>query len=162
MHELRAKSQLAFSTGSLSISVTQEVFTYPLTREQLMEELSHFVEYWCGQGVRTCSVLFGFAWGNDYYSDDVWREEVLPLRELEAKVNEVESSGIGSLGFDDLFIKIDSLEFHFCNDSDIHIAFGERRPAVEHFHLRWTELGYNPRERHKREPYDQGKSERDA
>jgi len=43
------------------------VLTYPLSNLQVWEELQHLVEFYAAKGISRCSVLFGFAWGNDYY-----------------------------------------------------------------------------------------------
>ena len=45
----------------------REIVTSPIERKQLHEELDFMVQYFLEKGVTTCTVLFGFAWGNDYY-----------------------------------------------------------------------------------------------
>jgi hypothetical protein len=54
----------------------------------------------------------------------------------------------GELGQDDLFLKFPTLnlEFHFCNDSDIHIYFDEGSEVVEVFYSRWKLRGFSPAE----------------
>jgi hypothetical protein len=124
----------------------REILTYPILKAQVHDELAYFVEYFSDKGDQTCEVLFGFAWGNEYYPANEWLYEQVNLSHLIWKVDEVEKSGIGSLGRDDLFIKIAELEFRFCNDSDIHIYFEESNEDVEYYYARWKQLGYQPAE----------------
>jgi hypothetical protein len=140
----------------------REVLTYPLSKQQLREELRHFVEFFSDKGNATCCVLFGSAWGNDYYPSNEWLEETVALGHLIAKVEEVEAAGHGTLGTDDLFLKVSGLEFLFCNDSDIHISFVEHQPDIEHFYQRWKELGFKPAEWLKNERHGPGERVRDA
>ena len=124
----------------------REILTYAITQEQMNDELSFVSKYFYEKGVNKCEVLFGFAWGNDYYPGNEWQEEEIGFLNLVSKVREVEASGIGKLGKDDLFIKVSGLEFRFCNDSDIHIYFNEPNDDVEFFYSRWKEMGYQPAE----------------
>lgn len=125
----------------------REILTHPLERKQLQEELVFMVQYFLVKEVSTCKVLFGFAWGNEYYTGNEWFEEEIQLDKLAEKVQEVEASGIGVLGKDDLFVKVSGLEFHFCNDSDIHIYFSEQNNSdIEFYYDRWKRLGYQPAE----------------
>ena len=110
------------------------------------DELSFMVEYLSNKGIDKCSVLFGFAWGNDYYPGKEWFDEEIELKNLVKKVKDVEASGIGKIGRDDLFVKVSGLEFRFCNDSDVHIYFTESNNDIEYFYSRWKELGYKPAE----------------
>jgi hypothetical protein len=140
----------------------REVLTHPLTEPQLQEELRHFVEFYSAQGIAACNVLFGSAWGNEYYPTKDWLEEQVSLRDLIAKVKQVEVSGYGRLGSDDLFLKLPGLEFLFCNDSDIHIAFSDSHPDIEYFFQRWKKLGFKPAEWLKAERHGPGEKVRDA
>ena len=124
----------------------REVLTYPLNKQQIHDELSHFVEYFSSKGLGSCSVLFGSGWGNDYYPGKIWPREDIPLADLVAKVRHVEASGIGALGTDDLFLELPEIEFLFCNDSDVHIFFDATNADVEFFYQRWKQLRYNPAE----------------
>ena len=124
----------------------REILTYPISTEQMNEELSFMVEYFSNKVIDKCSVLFGFAWGNNYYPGNEWFDEEIELRNLIQKVNDVEASGIGAIGRDDLFIKISGLEFRFCNDSDVHIYFSKHNDDIEFYYARWKQLGYQPAE----------------
>jgi len=119
-----------------------------LTRElsvsDLRSELGYIAEYLSSNGHNTGLVLFGFAWGNDYYETSSWEEETIPLTELSAKVKTVESQDIGSLGSDDLFLKVGGIEVHFCHHSDIHLSFESPDTVTEHFFDRWKSQGFEP------------------
>jgi hypothetical protein len=83
----------------------------PIQPEQAYEELANLVEVFAARGYRTCTVVFGFAWGNEYYGNSPdWNEVALPLTALVQKVRDVEASGTGRLGHDDLFVRVDSLD----------------------------------------------------
>ncbi len=124
----------------------REILTYPISTEQMNDELTFMVEYFSNKGIDKCSVLFGFAWGNDYYPGNEWYDEEIELKDLIQKVKNVEASGIGAIGRDDLFIKISGVEFRFCNDSDVHIYFSEHNDDIEFYYTRWKQLGYQPAE----------------
>lgn len=124
----------------------REILTYPVTAEQMNNELSFMVEYFSNKGIEKCSVLFGFAWGNDYYPGNEWLDEEIELKSLIQKVKEVEASNIGTIGKDDLFVKVQELEFRFCHDSDVHIYFLNHNDDIEFYYSRWKQLGYQPTE----------------
>ena len=124
----------------------REILTYPIAKEQVQNELSFFVKYFSKKGLLSCKILFGSSWGNEYYPSNEWSYQEIEVSQLVQKVKEVETSGIGALSKDDLFIKINSLEFLFCNDSDVHIYFTEANDEIEFFYARWKQLNYRPAE----------------
>lgn len=124
----------------------REILTYQITTKQLKEELSFMVEYFSKKGIEKCTILFGYAWGIEYYPGNDWPDEEIELKNIISKVSEIESSGIGGLGKDDFFVKLSGLEFRFCNDSDVHIYFSEPSDDIEFYYSRWKELGYKPAE----------------
>ena len=127
----------------------RELLTYPLSNIELRTELAFILQHLLEYGFTECKVLFGYAWGIAYYPDDLWVSEVLPVSSVLGKVEEVERSGIGRLGCDDLYIEFPSFSFLFCNDSDLHLLFSEGDLFVEFFFTRWEHLGYKPSEWHK-------------
>jgi hypothetical protein len=134
----------------------REICTCPLMKEFLQKELDYIVWYFTEKGIITCHILFGFAWGMNYYPGSEWLSENIALEELKNLVAKVENTGIGQLGQDDLFIQFPNLEFKFCNDSDVHIYFEEHSPDIEFFYSRWKELGYQPLEWIKNEKHGSG------
>ncbi|MGZ5011395.1 MAG: hypothetical protein ACXV74_10590 [Methylobacter sp.] len=127
--------------------MTRQIITSVLDGKRLKDELEFMIQYFHEKGVDYCSVLFGFAWGNEYYRENDWSEEKIALAHLAEKVREVDAKGLGALGRDDLFVKVAGLEFQFCHESDLHIHFIEvRNDDVEFFYARWQDLGYEPSE----------------
>jgi hypothetical protein len=127
--------------------MARQVLTSTLDRGRLETELDEVVRYFREKDVESCRVLFGFAWGNEYYPGREWNEEKIDLVQLRRKVDEVEARGIGSLGNDDLFMKLAGLEFRFCHECDVHIHFtAPSNDHVEAFFARWQKLGYEPTE----------------
>ena len=133
-------------TTRWAYKMEREILTYPIEEEQVKNEFSFFIEYFLLKGMHTCDVLFGYAWGNEYYPSNKWDYQEINLSELAKKVNEVETTGIGSLSNDDLFVKINDLEFRFCHDSDVHIYFSKSNEDVEFYYSRWKQLAYQPAE----------------
>lgn len=89
-------------------------------------------------------------------------EETIDLAGLEEKVRDVEVKGIGSLGRDDLFVKVADLKFRFCNDCDVHIYFSNLGDSdVENFYVRWKQKGYKPAEWVKNQENGPGERVRD-
>ena len=126
----------------------KEILTYPLSKEQIDKELAFFAQYFIESGHKEFEILFGYAWGNEYYDTNEWNYETIEIEQLVNKVTSLEAKGFGVLGCDDLFIKIpgQSFDFRFCNDSDIHISFKESNSIIEDFYNRWKALGYSPAE----------------
>ena len=124
----------------------REIRTHPLTAEQVRGELRYFVEYFRGIGKEDWEILFGYAWGTEYYPGNEWAYESIELVDLERKVSEVESSGTGVLSRDDLFVRTEGLEFRFCHESDLHISFDQSTADVENFYDRWASLDFHPTE----------------
>lgn len=130
--------------------MTREILTHPITAGQLREELEFFAQYFRNLGLEDCEALFGFAWGNKYYPTAEWKAVRLPLQSLVDEVQRVETAKLGALGSDDLFVSLPALnlEFHFCNDSDLHLSFPEPTDITEYFYQRWKERGFSPAEWH--------------
>jgi hypothetical protein len=127
--------------------MSRQILTSVLDREALERELDKIVRYFSERSVNSCRVLFGFAWGNAYYPGATWEDEEVQFSDLRRKVGEVETSGIGALGSDDLFVKVEDVEIQFCHDSDLHIHFDQQGNAhAEAFFSRWQALGYSPAE----------------
>ena len=113
-------------------------------------------------GHAKASVLFGWAWGNEYYSTDEWQSEKIELEKLSGKVRGVEDSGIGRFGADDLFVEIKGHEFTFCLESDVHLEYEVGSEITEALWQRWSKLGYSPAEYMKNEENGPGKLIRGA
>jgi len=121
------------------------IITSELDPAALRAELSYVAEYFAARAQVSCKVLFGFAWGNEYYVGD-WIAEEIRLDSVAAKTRQVEDSGLGCIGRDDLYVTVSGLEFQFCHESDLHLRFDEPNDAVEHFFSRWGGLGFRPTE----------------
>jgi hypothetical protein len=125
-----------------------EILTHPIEREKIIAELTFFADYFIKLGYEHCELLFGCAWGIHYYETNSWEYETVSLGTLLEKIFSVEARGLGKLGNDDLFIKVQGIpiEFRFCNDSDIHILFDTPSEVTEYFYGRWQSFGYLPAE----------------
>lgn len=121
------------------------IVTSELDPDLLRAELSYVANYFAARAHVMCSVLFGFAWGNEYYVGD-WVAEEIALDSVAAKARELEASRLGRLGRDDLYVTVAGLEFQFCHESDLHLRFDESDDTVEHFFSRWGGLGFAPTE----------------
>ena len=122
----------------------QELLTFPMDHERLREEFEFVIGYMISQRHTTCRILFGYAWGNDYYPGDRWDFESVSTADVVALVSEVESRGKEKLGSNDLFVEFPEWTFRFCNDSDIHMQFRELSPTVDFFRDRWERIGFRP------------------
>lgn len=130
----------------------RELLTCIMHDEQMRREFAFVVDHMNRIGQTTCGILFGYAWGNDYYPGDRWDFETIPTDSVVTKVEEVESRGIGKLGSNDLFLEFPGWTFRFCNNSDIHMVFAEDSPVVEFYRSRWERLGLRPAIWPSREP----------
>jgi hypothetical protein len=73
----------------------REVLTYPLEPTQVREELGFVLEYFRALGYRSCEVLFGWSWGNDYYLSNEWTYATHELEGVIVEVERVERAGLG-------------------------------------------------------------------
>jgi len=128
-----------------------EITTRSLSNASIWEELSFVSKSMQKLGHDRCLVLFGFAWGDEYYESNVWKEEEIPFANLVEKVKHVRQSGIGNLGWDDLFLRIPDprMEFRFCNDSDIHLSYEQPNDVIEFFYESWKSKDFCPVRREK-------------
>ena len=124
----------------------REILTHPVTAAQLEEELSFLVDHFRGLGYESCLAAFGGAWAIDYYSVGTSGDGPMPIETLPGEVLRASASGWGGLGANDLFISVPPLplQFRFCNDSDLHLAFESPCDLADFFRRRWEALGYNP------------------
>lgn len=123
------------------------ILTSEMSAEQLREELGFLVQFFRLRGHTECSVLFGYAWGIEYYREQEWYDITLPLCRLEDEVRRLEAEGLGYIGHDDLMVAFPPVdaEFRFCHDADIHLEFDESSEVIESFHERWALRGYAPK-----------------
>lgn len=128
--------------------MSREIITNPITPAQMHEELAFFIQFFMQLGREQCEVIFGFAWGNEYYPGREWSVITIPLVGLAEELRRVEAAELGRLGDDDLFVSVPPLplEFHFCHESDLHITFSEPGEITEHFYQRWKSRGFAPAE----------------
>ena len=135
--------------GALGLaSVRREILTYPQNQAVIRNELIYLIAQLEDAGIQQCQVLFGFAWGNRYYSSERWEAKEWPVTQLMVEVERVESLNLGTLGQDDLFITVSGLplEFHYCHESDIHIYFDHPHEWIERFYSRWKVHHFRPAE----------------
>lgn len=126
--------------------MNRELLTFPLSHTQLRDELAYTLDYLGRCDFTSCQLLFGYAWGLEYYLGNDWEEESLALHAVLEKVSAVEAQGLGSLGMDNLHLVFPGFSFRFCDESDIHLSFSADSPLIEHFFARWQRLGYQPAE----------------
>lgn len=126
----------------------REILTHPIPKPAIWEELNFLLQRLQELGHDDCLVRFGYGWADDYYSGAEWKEINLSGAQLLAEVRRMEAAEFGKLGTDDLFVRAPRLgvEFHFCNDSDIHIKFDQPNDVAEFFYKRWKEKGFTPAE----------------
>lgn len=128
--------------------MNREIVTSVIGADLVRAELSFFARHFQESGQKTCGVLFGFAWGNDYYPGNEWDHVNIPLAKLVEEVERVESLGWGRVGADDLFVTLDELavELRFCHEADLHLTFQAGAELGEFYFERWSALGFKPSE----------------
>ena len=124
----------------------REIITGILEEDRIRQELRYLIDYFSERGHESCEILFGFAWGNDYYPGNEWPPVSVTFLNLESTISDVEQRNIGRLSTDDLFLTVDGLEFLFCHESDIHLSFETATPVIEHFYERWRMQEFQPSE----------------
>lgn len=111
-------------------------------------ELAFLVQHLQQVGYEYCEVLFGFAWGNDYYPTSKWDYVRFPVAGLTGEVERVEAAGMGCLGADDLFVLLpdSGVKFCFCHENDLHLSSISTDGVHAFFFRRWLEMGFVPSE----------------
>lgn len=127
----------------------QEIITTVIGRDALRAELVFLTASLPAWGISECSVLFGFAWGNEYYPGNTWDYIRLPAEAVQGEVERVEAIGSGSLGDDDLFVFLPEFgtEFRFCHEEDLHLSYDAPSDLSVFFLRRWSDKGFGPQVR---------------
>lgn len=128
--------------------MVREIVTRPITASQLGEELVFVVQFFRGLGHGSCRVAFGGPWAIEVYADATAGDGLMPIEALPDAVLRASAAGRGGLGANDLFVMVPPwpLQFRFCNDSDLHLAFEEPCHLADVFRRRWNALGYHAAE----------------
>jgi len=124
----------------------REILTYPISKAAMWQELEFLVDTLVQLDQLELKASFGFAWAEEFHAG--WNEITVSGPELLSEVRRMEASEKGELGFNDLFIRLPQLavEFHYCNDSDIHLTFDQPSDFTESFYSRWKARGFTPAE----------------
>lgn len=117
--------------------------TLYLSPQQVREELQALLDAARAIGIERCTVVFGFAWGNDYYPGNRWTPVELSLGDLRREVTHAESLGWGPLTDNDLTLEFPPHvdQFLFCHENDIHVHTTRKGPLFEAMNERWIKLG---------------------
>lgn len=99
--------------------------------EEFREQLGSFVDFLVKEDIPRISVVFGFAWGNEL-GDGQWSPEIIESVRLLDRIREVEDSGVGKFGDDEIIIEVpgDSVNVTFCHERDIHLKYTESTELV--------------------------------
>jgi hypothetical protein len=127
----------------------REIAIHEVTDIVLDSELKYLADYFRGLGYEQCRLLFGWHWGMEFYSTNEWYYLDIALVALQPKVLEVQASGVGCIGGDDLLISVPPVdcEFCFCHHNGIHLSFESSSEVTAHFFERWRSAKLSPIER---------------
>jgi hypothetical protein len=87
-------------------------------------------------------VLVSFGWDNNLPIAEMWKDQVVPTREVIAFVERSERSGISVVGESDIFVASEGFLFTLCHEGDAHVAGSSQ--LVDRLIQRWRSLGYEP------------------
>jgi hypothetical protein len=114
--------------------------TRPLSREELLQELAHACTSLAASGVDVADVSFG--WDSNLDIDEMWKDQAVEVRGIEAFLLQAESAGIVTLGKSDVFVAASSFCLTLCHEGDAHVS-GEAAVVAE-IVRRWVAVGYEP------------------
>jgi hypothetical protein len=100
---------------------------HDLDRQTIYRFLSAVVDILRSEKVNEVSVVFGFAWANDF---NMWKSMLVLTDDLIPLVEFVESRGHGSLSQDDLTVKLPMLTIELCHDGGVHVRFDSKSELV--------------------------------
>ncbi len=109
-----------------------ELVGIPKNRDEVRDEFMRFIDRINLEKIETVEILFGWAWGNEIYKEPEWNYLVLSSKDVLAKVLQIEKDGLGRLGYDDLFVKVQnySCEILFCHEGDIHLISSSKNSYI--------------------------------
>jgi hypothetical protein len=114
--------------------------THPLSREQMLAEVSELCAKLALAGIERASVSFG--WDSNIPIDEMWIDKQVAVSELASYLCKAEVTGAIQIGKSDVFIKSEEIEFVLCHESDLHVR--GTHSLVAEIQRRWFNLGYEP------------------
>jgi hypothetical protein len=123
--------------------MSYEIVGKPESIRVVREDFESFIHLLEAKNIPHLKVLFGFAWGNYIYEKD-WLEMTLSPKELRERVQQAELNKDGTIGNDDLFIKVDEFFYErlYCHEADIHLSSEAPNEFTEREKSRWLEKGW--------------------
>lgn len=119
-----------------------EYYTRPLDRSLLLAELAAVCDALSLTSVVDVSVSFG--WNSNLPIDQMWKDKIVPVKDLLSFITSSETSGVIQVGKADIFIDAPEFVFTLGHESDAQVNGGSN--MVQEFARRWETLGYSPRE----------------
>jgi hypothetical protein len=119
-----------------------EYYTKPLDRSILLAELAAVRDALSLANIIDVSVSFG--WDSNRPIDDMWKDKIVPVKDLLSFIANSEISGAVHVGKADIFIDVPEFVFMLHHESLATVK--GRSDLVQKFVRRWEELGYSPKE----------------
>ncbi len=114
---------------------TYDLLSRNLTEDEIRSSFDYVLGCLSRHRVAAVSVMFGYDWGD-------WQPGTVELATLRSRVKEAETQGLGSLGADDLFIKVEGVvQIQYCHHADIHLTYlQEDHPLTKELATYLTEV----------------------
>jgi hypothetical protein len=119
-----------------------EYYTRPLDRSLLLAELAAVCDALSLTSVVDVSVSFG--WSSNLPIDQMWKDKIVPVKDLLSFITRSETSGVIQVGKADIFIDAPEFVFTLGHEGDAQVKGGSN--MVQEFARRWETLGYSPKE----------------
>ena len=118
-----------------------EVVTQVLSKAQVEWELEALPAQLRERGVDRVEAMYGIGACDD--QDVLWQWHAVDLSDLPAFIASSIEAGYFRPASSDLFIRTpdESIEFHFCHESDVHLIAAE--PIAAEIEREWRERGYS-------------------
>jgi hypothetical protein len=119
-----------------------EYYTRPLDRSVLLTELAAVCDALSLVNVVDVSVSFG--WNSNLPIDQMWKDKIVPVKDVLSFITSSETSGVIQVGKADIFIDAPEFVFTLGHEGDAEVKGGSN--MVQEFARRWETLGYSPKE----------------
>jgi hypothetical protein len=114
------------------------VWTKELDRTLLLEDVDHLIMLCRQHGIDKFTVLFGWAWGYDFYN---WIPQQMDCARLPTEITQAEQVQWGPFGQNDVLVTIPEyqLEVEYSHHSSIHLHYDSENDFVSAIRSRWKE-----------------------
>jgi hypothetical protein len=95
--------------------------TREITEDEAWEILDWLLDSLRRHGIDEVILIYGYDWD---LGKQTWKDQAVKVDDVPTHIKAAESNDAGSLGYDDLYIKVGaSVQIHFCHHEELHLHY---------------------------------------